>query len=40
MTGTEVLGGIIRDENGPWLAERLRGRGIDLAHVMIVGDRP
>jgi len=40
VTGTEVLSGIIADRNGPWLAERLRGRGVELAHVMIVGDRP
>jgi len=40
VTGTEVLSGIIRDENGPWLSEQLRGLGIDLAHVSIVGDRP
>jgi nicotinamide-nucleotide amidase len=39
VTGTEVLSGIIRDANGPWLAERLRERGVVLAHVMIVGDR-
>jgi nicotinamide-nucleotide amidase len=40
VTGTEVLSGIIRDENGPWLSERLRELGILLAHVMVVGDRP
>jgi len=40
VTGTEVLSGIISDRNGPWLAERLRERGVQLAHVMIVGDRP
>jgi nicotinamide-nucleotide amidase len=39
VTGTEVLSGIIADRNGPWLAERLRERGVSLAHVMIVGDR-
>ncbi|MGH2967916.1 MAG: molybdopterin-binding protein, partial [Solirubrobacteraceae bacterium] len=39
VTGTEVLAGIIADRNGPWLAERLRERGVQLAHVMIVGDR-
>ena len=39
VTGTEVLSGIIPDRNGPWLAERLRERGVQLAHVMIVGDR-
>lgn len=40
VTGTEVLSGIIRDENGPWLSERLRSLGVSLAHVLIVGDRP
>jgi nicotinamide-nucleotide amidase len=39
VTGTEVLSGIIADRNGPWLSERLRERGVELAHVMIVGDR-
>ncbi len=39
VTGTEVLSGIVADSNGPWLAERLRERGLQLAHVMIVGDR-
>jgi nicotinamide-nucleotide amidase len=40
VTGTEVLSGIIADRNGPWLSERLRERGIELAHIMIVADRP
>jgi nicotinamide-nucleotide amidase len=40
VTGTEVLGGRVSDRNGPWLAERLRELGVDLAHVTIVGDRP
>jgi competence/damage-inducible protein CinA-like protein len=40
VTGTEVLSGIIRDENGPWLSEQLRGLGVTLSHVMVVGDRP
>jgi nicotinamide-nucleotide amidase len=40
VTGTEVLSGLVRDENGPWLSERLRERGVDVAHVMVVGDRP
>jgi nicotinamide-nucleotide amidase len=39
VTGTEVLSGIISDRNGPWLAERLRERGLQLAHTMVVGDR-
>ena len=40
VTGTEVLSGRVRDRNGPWLADRLRELGVDLAHVTIVGDRP
>ena len=39
VTGTEVLAGIIADRNGPWLSERLRERGIQLAHILVVGDR-
>jgi nicotinamide-nucleotide amidase len=40
VTGTEVLTGRVRDRNGPWLADRLLEAGVDLAHIMIVGDRP
>ncbi len=40
ITGTEVLSGRVRDRNGPWLADRLRELGVDLAYVTIVGDRP
>jgi nicotinamide-nucleotide amidase len=40
VTGTEVLTGRVTDRNGPWLAERLRELGVDLAHIAIVGDRP
>ena len=40
VTGTEVLSGIVTDRNGPWLSERLRERGVELAHIVIVGDRP
>jgi nicotinamide-nucleotide amidase len=39
VTGTEVLSGIIADRNGPWLSERLRERGVQLAHIDVVGDR-
>jgi len=39
ITGTEVLSGIIADRNGPWLSERLRERGVDVAHIVITGDR-
>jgi nicotinamide-nucleotide amidase len=39
VTGTEVLDGIISDRNGPWLSERLRELGVELAQITIVGDR-
>ncbi|MGI8594249.1 MAG: competence/damage-inducible protein A [Solirubrobacteraceae bacterium] len=40
VTGTEVISGIVTDRNGPWLSERLREIGIEVAHIAIVGDRP
>jgi nicotinamide-nucleotide amidase len=40
ITGTEVLAGRVRDRNGPWLADRLAEIGVELAHVLITGDRP
>ena len=40
VTGTEVLTGIITDRNGPWLSERLRDVGVDVAMIEVVGDRP
>jgi nicotinamide-nucleotide amidase len=40
ITGTEVLAGRVRDRNGPWLADRLAELGVELAHVLITGDRP
>ena len=40
VTGTEVLTGRIGDRNGPWISERLAELGIDVAHILIVGDRP
>jgi nicotinamide-nucleotide amidase len=40
ITGTEVLAGRVRDRNGPWLADRMAELGIELAHVLITGDRP
>jgi nicotinamide-nucleotide amidase len=39
VTGTEVLSGTIADRNGPWLSERLRERGVQLAHIVVTGDR-
>ena len=40
VTGTEVLTGRVTDRNGPWLADQLRRLGVDIAHVIVVGDRP
>ena len=40
MTGTEVLTGRISDRNGPWVSEQLAGLGVEVAHILIVGDRP
>jgi len=39
VTGTEVLTGRVSDRNGPWLADRLRELGVQLAFTTIVGDR-
>ncbi len=39
VTGTEVLTGRIADRNGPWLSERLTERGVEPAHILVVGDR-
>jgi nicotinamide-nucleotide amidase len=40
VTGTEVLSGQVQDRNSPWLSERLADLGVDLAHVIVCGDRP
>ena len=40
MTGTEVLTGRIADRNGPWVSERLAELGVEVAHILVVGDRP
>jgi nicotinamide-nucleotide amidase len=40
VTGTEVLTGRIADKNGPWISERLADHGIEVAHILVVGDRP
>lgn len=39
VTGTEVLTGRIADANGPWISERLAERGVEVAHILVVGDR-
>ncbi len=40
VTGTEVLTGRVTDRNGPWLADQLRRVGVDIADIVVVGDRP
>src|SRR3954467_4736895 len=40
VRGAEVPTGRVADRNGPWLAERLRELGVDVGHVVVVGDRP
>jgi nicotinamide-nucleotide amidase len=40
VTGTEVLTGRIADANGPWVSERLAEYGVEVAHIMVVADRP
>jgi len=40
VTGTEVISGIIRDRNSPWLSEQLTDLGVELAHVVTCADRP
>src|SRR5215208_771724 len=38
VVGTEVLSAKVRDENGPWAAERLRDLGIRLATLLTIPD--
>ncbi|WP_433293270.1 competence/damage-inducible protein A [Pseudonocardia sp. CA-142604] len=40
VTGSELLTGSITDRNGPWLARELGELGFEVAHVLLVGDRP
>jgi len=39
VIGSEVLSGKVADENGPYLARRLRELGVDLAAIHVVPDR-
>jgi nicotinamide-nucleotide amidase len=39
VTGTEVLTGRITDRNGPWISEHLEELGVEVAHIICVGDR-
>ncbi len=40
VTGTEVITGRISDSNGPWVSEQLAGLGVEVAHILVVADRP
>ena len=40
VTGTEVITGRIVDRNGPWISERLADLGVEVAHILVVADRP
>src|ERR1700712_3911644 len=40
VTGTEVITGRISDANGPWVSEQLAGLGVEVAHILVVADRP
>ena len=40
VTGTEVITGRIVDRNGPWVSERLAELGVEVAHILVVADRP
>lgn len=39
VTGTEVLTGTIGDRNGPWISSRLGELGVEVAEIVVVGDR-
>jgi nicotinamide-nucleotide amidase len=40
VTGTEVITARITDRNGPWISERLAELGVEVAHILVVADRP
>ncbi len=40
VTGTEVITARITDRNGPWISQRLAEHGVEVAHILVVGDRP
>jgi molybdenum cofactor synthesis domain-containing protein len=39
VTGTELLTGRVTDRNGPWISERLGDLGVEVTHILCVGDR-
>ena len=40
VTGTEVITARITDRNGPWVSQALAAHGVEVAHILVVGDRP
>jgi len=40
VTGTEVITARISDRNGPWISQRLAALGVEVAHILVVADRP
>ena len=40
VTGTEVVNATITDRNSPWLSEQLAAEGVEVSHILQVGDRP
>ncbi|MDT7707523.1 MAG: nicotinamide-nucleotide amidase, partial [Pseudonocardiales bacterium] len=40
VTGSELLTGAISDRNGPFLAKAVGELGFEVAHLLVVGDRP
>ncbi len=40
VTGTEVITTRITDRNGPWVSQRLAALGVEVAHILVVADRP
>lgn len=40
VTGTEVITATITDRNGPWISQRLAELGVEVAQILVVGDRP
>src|SRR3954468_20923665 len=40
VTGREVITARITDRNGPWISQRLAEHGVEVAHILVVGDRP
>lgn len=39
VTGTEVITARITDRNGPWVSQRLGELGVEVANILVVGDR-